>query len=223
MILTPMVASDAPCNTPNRPASVARMATVATGGPAAPQRYIIAVKMSVYLDPNGTPTNIRVVQRSGRPDVDQAALSIARRSRYAPRIIDCVAKASVVTFDAQVPAYLRAYEPLPKGEIIIIDHFGPPNQRVPTHCNGEATVTNAAYPEYPNSASRQYGPVTALVRVTIGTNGTVLAASIYTSTGSADLDRAALRAARASTYAPKLVNCRPVTGTYIFRAEFKPQ
>jgi len=35
-------------------------------------------------------------------------------------------------------------------------------------------------------------------------------------------DLAALRAARASSYAPKVVNCVAVTGDYMFRAEFNP-
>ncbi len=36
------------------------------------------------------------------------------------------------------------------------------------------------------------------------------------------IDQAALRAARQSTYSPKLVNCSPTTGDYIFRADFQP-
>ncbi len=36
------------------------------------------------------------------------------------------------------------------------------------------------------------------------------------------IDQAALRAARESTYSPKLVDCSPTTGDYLFRADFQP-
>jgi hypothetical protein len=37
------------------------------------------------------------------------------------------------------------------------------------------------------------------------------------------LDQAALRAARQSTYSPKLEDCKPVTGSYLFTADFQPE
>jgi outer membrane biosynthesis protein TonB len=36
------------------------------------------------------------------------------------------------------------------------------------------------------------------------------------------IDQAALRAARQSQYSPKIVNCQPTTGSYIFNAQFNP-
>jgi len=38
--------------------------------------------------------------------------------------------------------------------------------------------------------------------------------------GNTSLDRAALEAARASQYTPKIVNCQPVAGTFVFRTTF---
>jgi hypothetical protein len=36
------------------------------------------------------------------------------------------------------------------------------------------------------------------------------------------IDQAALRAARESNYSPKLVDCQPTQGDYLFRADFQP-
>lgn len=78
-------------------------------------------------------------------------------------------------------------------------------------------------PEYPLSARNLgLGPVTVLVETTIGPTGNLIAATIYKSSGSIAIDRAALLAARQSVYAPKFVNCVPTTGDYLYRAEFSP-
>jgi TonB family protein len=215
------------CSMPDRPASIVRVATVQPVGKAARQRYAIAVPISIYLDAQGKPTSIRVVQPTGRADVDRAAEDIARKSMYAPKIADCVAKPGTFTYVAQVPTYLAAYEPPPQA-MVIIDHFCvPPRCQVPTPtpipCTREATITYAEPTDYPSAALRRNtGPQTALVYVTIGQDGKPLRESIYSGTGTPELDREALRAAQASKYTPKYVNCRAVTGTYIFRAEFSP-
>ena len=89
--------------------------------------------------------------------------------------------------------------------------------------NQEATVTNAMQPEYPQSAQDQgLGPVTVLVQVTVGPSGGLVDAKVYKSSNNMAVDQAAIRAARQSQYAPRLVNCAPTTGDYIFRADFQP-
>ncbi|MBV8433654.1 MAG: energy transducer TonB, partial [Candidatus Eremiobacteraeota bacterium] len=45
---------------------------------------------------------------------------------------------------------------------------------------------------------------------------------IFKSTNNMAMDQAALRAARQSSYSPKLVNCQPVQGDYLFRVDFNP-
>ncbi len=49
----------------------------------------------------------------------------------------------------------------------------------------------------------------------------VLAATVFRSSGSPLLDRAALQAARQSSYAPEIDDCVKVAGDYIFRADFE--
>ncbi|MBV8149711.1 MAG: energy transducer TonB [Candidatus Eremiobacteraeota bacterium] len=48
------------------------------------------------------------------------------------------------------------------------------------------------------------------------------AARIYRSSGDPNVDHAVLAAAEKSKYSPKLANCTPVQGTYLFRADFAP-
>ena len=88
-----------------------------------------------------------------------------------------------------------------------------------THPNVDATVTSPAQPQLPHGANLK-GSATATV--TIAPNGSVAAASITKSSGSPQIDKAVLDAARHSTYSPKLVNCKPVQGSYLFHADFAP-
>lgn len=61
----------------------------------------------------------------------------------------------------------------------------------------------------------------AKVQVDLDASGTVVNASIYQSTGSLELDRAALAAARASRYAPEERDCKNVSGSYLFVVDFQ--
>lgn len=54
------------------------------------------------------------------------------------------------------------------------------------------------------------------VKVFLDANGAVLSALVLHSFGFPNVDLQALAAARASTYAPKVINCRAVPGTYVF-------
>jgi TonB family protein len=87
----------------------------------------------------------------------------------------------------------------------------------------DASVTNAVQPEYPESAKdMNMGPVTVQIEVTVGPSGNLVGAKIYKSGNNMAIDQAALRAARESTYSPKLVDCNAVEGDYLFRADFQP-
>jgi TonB family protein len=90
------------------------------------------------------------------------------------------------------------------------------NPNVPAH------VIQAVDPDYPDSAAQQHVYGTVLVAVTLADSGAVVSTIVQKSSGNEALDTAALHAAQASQYAPDLINCRPVGGTYIFRAIFEP-
>lgn len=67
-----------------------------------------------------------------------------------------------------------------------------------------------AEPPYPRSSRRAGVEGTARVRLQLGSDGTLLAATIAASSGSPALDAAALEAARASRYAPARAGGLPV-------------
>ena len=88
-------------------------------------------------------------------------------------------------------------------------------------CNHEASATNAVSPVYPTSAMRLHLPSSSvLVQLTIDPLGTIRNPSVQKSSGNAAIDSAAMRAATASTYSPKVINCRATSATYLFRADF---
>jgi TonB family protein len=59
-----------------------------------------------------------------------------------------------------------------------------------------------------------------VVRVTVTPDGSVKNTAIAESSNNRDLDEAAVAGARNSTFLPKLVDCVPVTGDYLFHAQF---
>jgi TonB family protein len=82
---------------------------------------------------------------------------------------------------------------------------------------------NQAQAEYPDAArDLGLGEVQVYVTVTIGPTGSLVDAKVSRSAGNMSLDQAALAAARQSTYAPKIVDCQPTTGTYNFIVTFDP-
>ncbi len=75
-------------------------------------------------------------------------------------------------------------------------------------------------PEIPQLASEEGLTGTTEVEVHLSASGAVLDASVYRSSGSMLLDRAAIGAARASSYSPEQRACRNIPGSYLFSAQF---
>lgn len=75
-------------------------------------------------------------------------------------------------------------------------------------------VPPANVPPPPRSSAR--------IRVDLGPDGAVIGMAIARSTGSLAYDRAALSAAQGAVFTPQMVNCRPVSGTYLVVIEFGP-
>lgn len=86
--------------------------------------------------------------------------------------------------------------------------------------NAQAKTLVAIAPDSASADVAAGSNVTAMIKVDLDENGRVLGVSVYASTGSLELDQAALRAARESTYAPETRDCRPVAGSYLFKVEF---
>ena len=103
---------------------------------------------------------------------------------------------------------------------------GPPASTPKPQCQTpfkDATMTSQVAPEYPESAKEaNLGPVVVIVKLTLSPSASVLSTSIISSSGNSAIDQAALLAARQSSYSPKIEDCKPVEGSYSFRASFDP-
>lgn len=82
----------------------------------------------------------------------------------------------------------------------------------------QAHVIDPISPDVPEDAAGI--AATAQVQVTLDDRGRVTDAHIYASSGTMSLDRAAVLAARRSTYAPQVVDCQPTGGSYLFKVDF---
>ncbi|HMD01338.1 MAG TPA: energy transducer TonB [Candidatus Baltobacteraceae bacterium] len=87
----------------------------------------------------------------------------------------------------------------------------------------DATVTRPVEPDYPELAKQQSLTGVTQVKVTLSETGAVQGTDVYKSSGSSLLDRAAIAAAKQSSYSPEIDNCVKQAGSYIFRAEFTSQ
>jgi TonB family protein len=83
-----------------------------------------------------------------------------------------------------------------------------------------ARTTTTISPDVPDSSDFS-GATSAQVKVTLSDTGAVTAVSILQSSGDIQLDAAAERAARESSYAPETRDCQPIGGDYIFRVDFE--
>ncbi len=82
-----------------------------------------------------------------------------------------------------------------------------------------ARTVLVADPEMPDMARQRNVTGTVDVRVDLSETGAVRAVSIA-HTPDVVLDEAALDAARRTTYAPEIVDCKAQSGSYLFRVEF---
>lgn len=160
--------------------------------------------LQVTIGADGTVSNVKVYKSSGLPAADAAAIAAVGASTYTPAMRNCHAVAETILLDEVVrPDYT---------------HFG---KDCPTP-NVAATVIKQPPVPYPASAWALHASGQAWVRVTIGPDGGLENARIVHSAANMALDQAALDVARASIYAPKLVNCAPTTSDYLFKVTFAP-
>lgn len=132
-----------------------------------------------------------------------------------------LAIAGLVVLFASLTVGLQALLPIPARAVPV---EGPGSAAVATACSDPNASPKAIVPAPPQLPRSQWPsrPVTAIVAVTVAPDGKPAAARIYRSSGDAGVDRAVLAAAEKSTYSPKLVNCAPARGTYLFKATFGP-
>ena len=96
----------------------------------------------------------------------------------------------------------------------------------PDTCNRAALVVRPAQPIIPDESpsptlfDNDLRPSVVLVDVALDKAGNVRSAKITQSSGDERYDRAAIDAARNSTYSPRLEDCIAVPSTYVFRVSF---
>lgn len=83
-----------------------------------------------------------------------------------------------------------------------------------------ASTMSAVQPQLPASAIRDRAHGVVQVRVRVAADGSLTSANVYKSSGRADLDEAARKAAVATLYRPAIDKCTPVAGDYLFVADF---
>jgi protein TonB len=86
--------------------------------------------------------------------------------------------------------------------------------------NVEAKTLSAVSPDRTAGGFAADTNAIAMIKVDLDAEGRVTSVSVYASTGSMELDRAAMDAARESTYAPEMRDCQAVPGSYLFKVEF---
>ncbi|HVS45091.1 MAG TPA: energy transducer TonB [Verrucomicrobiae bacterium] len=87
--------------------------------------------------------------------------------------------------------------------------------------NAKAALALApSAPDIPADARTQGTNGIAAVLVRVDADGSVLDAAVTGTSGNAGLDEVALSMARAATYVPALLACKPVVGDYTFKVRF---
>ncbi|HTZ54756.1 MAG TPA: TonB family protein [Candidatus Acidoferrum sp.] len=90
--------------------------------------------------------------------------------------------------------------------------------------NRVAQPIHATEPDYPDAAANLHLKKTStMVGVKTDATGAVTAVWLLVSSGNDDLDKAALSAARRSTFRPALVNCAPAASAFSMLEEFEPE
>lgn len=176
--------------------------------------------VAVTLDAAGDVTDAHIYQSTGDTMLDAAAVEAAKRSTYAPGQSAC--KPLGGTFAVQFSFVGERPGPVSGG------------------CPRPAYAIRIAAARLPRAIwiplSKE---VHVAVEVTIGPDGKLSDERIVQSSGSMAMDQAAMKAARDSTYEPRLVAipdrrqagslqsnssdgfvCRPATGRYLFKVTF---
>lgn len=171
------------------------------------------VVVRVTVNDDGSVGALAVAVSSGSVALDDAAMRAAGASTYTAEFVNCA------PVSGGYYSYQAEFGGSKKPTYAVVD--GSPSCKFPIL---EPTVTNPVAPVYPVSArALNLDVITVLVEVTLSPSGKATGAKLNRSSGNLAIDRAAVRAALDSTYAPSLVNCKPVVGDYIMRVEFDPK
>lgn len=89
-------------------------------------------------------------------------------------------------------------------------------------CFHEANIVKPVRPDWPAGLSPSVGRFTVQVVVTVEPDGSVKSTSLWQPGSYRAAVAETVKAAWLTTYSPKVVDCKPVRGQYLFRADFAP-
>jgi len=81
-------------------------------------------------------------------------------------------------------------------------------------------IGNEEFMQIPTIAREQNAGGTSEIQIALSQSGTLQHASLLTSSGNPNLDRAALQSAHMGRYAPEIKGCAAVAGTYRYVVQF---
>jgi len=149
---------------------------------------------------------------------DQTLDAMIRRHPNDEDVLEAVRKRWPDLYDAG-RTYARRIEAAARQELISRHTPSGPNCAYPFL---DAAGLDIAMPDFPEGGKHITRAVSVLVAIGIDEAGRGVQYRVLESSGNASLDAAALDAAKRTTLVPKIVNCRRVAGTYLFRSTFDP-
>jgi TonB family protein len=180
----------------------------------------------VEAAPEQMPTHVRIDRLVLRtpaptPQPPQPHVRAVAHANTAPRVhVDVPRVSGPGTQSTSGPAVVATSGvDVPGDPNAVATASAPPPRPACSVPNAPARTISAAMPQTPDGVEGL--PATAEVQVTLDAAGRVTDLRIYRSAYNQQLDRAAIAAAKASTYAPALVDCLPAGGTYLFTVEFQ--
>lgn len=171
------------------------------------------------IPPSPTPRPTPVPSPSPRPPKASASVRPAN-AKHAPRILVTPPRRHDNEAGGEAPSPYTTAQPGPAisslPTVPVIEPSPPPVSPAPADHRDmivAAEFEHRVIPSYPAIAVSAGWEGTVIVLVTIGPDG-IIEAHVGTSSGYAPLDRAAVEAAKESTYRPPEVNGQPAIETY---------
>jgi TonB family protein len=151
----------------------------------------------VFIDDQGVPTDVQLLRSSGHAALDSLAVSAVRLARFAPAVLGLTA----VSLRTPIPVQVT---PTKLGEDKGIDperpHFVPYTVKPELLNRDEAN--RALLKEYPPDLRQKKIGGTILVWLLVDENGRVTKAQVRESSGSVQLDAAALSVSQVMRFSP---------------------
>lgn len=178
--------------------------------PVEPPRYVTLSKRMFLPITKATPRPTPPPPLRARPKVSSkiAPPRIARSVLAAVRAATGLVAVPTAAPKVVLPTPALSPHPLPSANGCSQPNAGP------------AVATGATPPPIPPAARGSNTSGESRIRVNLDSHGVVLSTNLLTSSGDAGLDQVATAMARASTFTPRLVQCRPVASSYAYAVKF---